>query len=463
MSTRHTATEALREAAAALLGFGSGGGSGTPSNPFWLVPNWYVDPANSTGHASDANSGTSPTAPFLHYAEVLNRLGTTEPILAQNTVIHFLSDHANDFSDPVILHPYTVNNAITGIQGLLIDTGVGGVLGPVTPKNRAAGQALQANIGTPAAAQVGFIISNTTKGSRAWVDEAVAGNVAQLTQPLASTTSVLPTLFPTNPAADDTWAPGDAFRILRPVKVNLFEFVPSTGEDTGAVGTNFIFGWIQQIWGIDPSTSGPSSSTVALKPNTYISESRFDRFIGGNNLPGDTELLFDNCWLPGSGAFYAAGFNGGSINSLNIFDPSVNVGSLLDGDVIIHGFLDNGNIIPSVNYLASAYIRAGGTVIARYSGVFRVTAGGYGAGVLWGPGNVEAAVGGGITFDGTAVAQLLLTGTKRLDGGTIGITKNIVTGAEVDNVTITPATIDAAPGSSIFNPQTGSRFAKYNV
>lgn len=88
----------------------------TPAS--WTVPNWYIDPANTTGCAADTNTCTSATCagagtgPCATYAEiVVHRWGTTAPTLAQNTTVSFLSSHS-DNSDPVILAPILKNAAI---------------------------------------------------------------------------------------------------------------------------------------------------------------------------------------------------------------------------------------------------------------------------------------------------------------------------------------------------------------
>ena len=77
---------------------GAGGPQIPP--PSWGVPNWYLDFANSTGCASDANSGTSATCggagvgPLLHVSQLYARWGTHSPTLnppSSQTVITVLS------------------------------------------------------------------------------------------------------------------------------------------------------------------------------------------------------------------------------------------------------------------------------------------------------------------------------------------------------------------------------------
>lgn len=85
----------------------------------WTQPAWFIDPANSTGAASDSNTCTSVTKPCLTYAGVVQIWGgTTSPRLRQNTTITFLSSQWND-GDPVDVTPYVENGATVTLQGAL--------------------------------------------------------------------------------------------------------------------------------------------------------------------------------------------------------------------------------------------------------------------------------------------------------------------------------------------------------
>src|SRR5579862_8508213 len=61
------------------------------NNPFLTQAVWFVDPANSTGLASDNNSGLTATTPLLTWSQIVQRWGSITPLLPQTTVIKFLS------------------------------------------------------------------------------------------------------------------------------------------------------------------------------------------------------------------------------------------------------------------------------------------------------------------------------------------------------------------------------------
>jgi len=77
---------------------------GTPPAA-WAQAAWFVDPANSTGLASNNNTGLDAGHPVLTYnGGVVPRWGTYSPILRQNTTLFWLSSQTGN-SDPVIFTP----------------------------------------------------------------------------------------------------------------------------------------------------------------------------------------------------------------------------------------------------------------------------------------------------------------------------------------------------------------------
>src|SRR5271157_1034763 len=50
--------------------------------PTWAQPQWFIDPANVTGKASDSNPGNDPSLPVRSYnGGVARQWGTTSPTL----------------------------------------------------------------------------------------------------------------------------------------------------------------------------------------------------------------------------------------------------------------------------------------------------------------------------------------------------------------------------------------------
>lgn len=196
------------------------------NNPTWTQATWFIDPANSTGLASDLNSGIDAMHPVLTYnGGVVAKWGTTRPTLVQNTSITWMSDAPANASDPVVCLPVisgigSGNGVVVTLQGVLgaAQTLHTGALAGVVAKNRPAKQLLEADLGF--AAPIGSLVQNTTAGksSYAWVYQNVAGTVFSLTEPMA------PTVLPFNAVFTpvDTWANGDTFTVFSPVTSGVF-------------------------------------------------------------------------------------------------------------------------------------------------------------------------------------------------------------------------------------------------
>jgi hypothetical protein len=207
------------------------GPAGAPVVPAVLQGNIFIDPANSTGNASDANPGTA-TAPFLTYAGVVKVWGSTRPLISVNTALVFLSDSPALGADPIIWEPWVTGGALVQIKGQRVPSHAIALAG-VTAKNRTLGSnaALSATYdGTVQAAQ---LIVNGTHPSRAWA-QGGTGFVPpafQTTQPLVATTPG----GTSTPAEVNTWANLDAVTTGALTNVNLARFAPVNldGESAG--------------------------------------------------------------------------------------------------------------------------------------------------------------------------------------------------------------------------------------
>lgn len=182
---------------AGAIKFASARGPVPPSKTSWLVPAWFVNA--STG--SDDATGVTSGAPLKTLAELYARWQTTDPFI---TSVNITPQTALPSTDPLKTHPLTFPGG-TGltIQGTVATIGTGTLAG-VVPKNTAAGQELQADLGASVATYVGQRICNSTHSSCAKVSRVISGHVARISQP------VLPT---DNFTEVDTWANGDAFTV----------------------------------------------------------------------------------------------------------------------------------------------------------------------------------------------------------------------------------------------------------
>lgn len=449
-------TEIWAKRVDSLLALTQTGGGGTATSQ----ASWYIDPQNSTGLASDSNTGTSSAAPLLTYAEIVRRWGTYAPRIMAGVTITFLSSHVDD-SDPVIWRPLchldnTLTDQLATIQGTLgaAQQVATGTLGTVTS---ATNTALQTAIMPAGSYAPGMLIKNTARGSVAWLKELVAGTTWLITQPI---TGVAPTYGArlAIPTEDVGWAPGDSVTVYRPVAVNLVEFQPTP---TAILPSTDDYAWLYQLTVFNPDTTNQIQG-VFLGPVIDVAQCSFTRTVSlfeERNL-GDTFIF--NSWLQEGissrgitesatfsgpafyagaigansklytlGLLYAAAFDMGVCISGHLLPVSLHWGFV--GDV----FLDTGTVL-EVNEL----VQIGATLPPIFSGLARVR----------GPGAINVFGTGKLAYVGgiTALATFLNSGGLQLNGAgtassTAGNPAVIHTG-----IALTPTNLDAPAGPAGF-------------
>ncbi len=187
-----------------------------PANGSWAQTFWAIDPANSSGVASDQNTGLSTSAPLVHLAEVYRRYGTLQPFLSgASTTFQFMSSQP-DTTDAWLLNPITVGPVILrGDQNKTEISGSPFAVAGLVPFSRASGQLLQVTAWTGAA--VSQLVQNTTHNSLAWV-LTVSGGVATLSNPM----NVAPTPpTPYSPATLSSWANTDTIHVYTPLNIAI--------------------------------------------------------------------------------------------------------------------------------------------------------------------------------------------------------------------------------------------------
>jgi len=423
----------------------------------WSQAQFYIDPQNVSGNASDANAGTSAAAPLLTYnGGVVKKWRTTSPTIQQNTVITFLSSHTDD-SDPVVLKP-TMVNAVISIQGMLgAAQQIGaGSLAAVVAKNRSTPQLLQANLGTTLAP--GTLLHNTTAGknSWAWVYANVSGTTYTITQPLTPTT--VP--FGINDAASlsevDTWATGDTFVAYKPVDVFIAKLDATIAEFVATAGN---FPQQIQTYHINVlSPNGVGNNDMFLGNGLTLLETKSDAVISEQGLADD------NIWYR-INVFVAQGFTSAvpgaaSINALGgayISVIPIEASSFtFDFDVIIAPGGPTGTAVLNSLYSSSAvgfmYIDAG---TVGFLGVWNFNEGFDGSATpttIWGPGAIDI-IGTSRVFYGSrhnAVATFLNKGGMTLNAQTSVSGFDPSSGLWKPLLALTPANLDLAIGSGGF-------------
>ena len=379
--------------------------------PSWTVPNWFIDPANSTACASDTNSGTSATCtggcagsvctsgigPLVTYQELaIHRWGTYSPRLTQSTyTITFLSSQSGN-GDPVVFNPLIGNGALVQIQGPALAS-----LTPVVSTTVSAHTAkahptqLLSDTLTAGSGSVspGMFVSNTTQGLIQWVHSG--------TGPFLMTQALAPATFPSTggkPAEVDTTTNGDAIRFYSFPFANLAEIVPTVLDYNGSFDNGV---QVYHLNILDPSGAGDDH--VLLGPQTWLIEVASQRLVQYQTLPYDNTNLITNCWLEGGfqggsviGSIVTTGqlnprpsphFQGGQVGTgLSLFADFQNTD--LDGDIILSN-TDGANVYGG-SLLGHVFVDTGVILSTLTGPVAANQSTAYGAPVVWGPGIVNA-------------------------------------------------------------------------
>ena len=440
-----------------VLASSTGGAPGTPAyNPTWYAAaNIYVDPANSTGLASDANAGTSAITPLLTFGQIVQRWGSSSPQLAVSTTIHQMSSQGA--GDPVILSPIMSAGTNFALVGTTVAAGAPFSPGSVTPKVRGNPGTLLQLTAMPAGSAAGQLVQNVTKNSYAFIDS-MAAAVATMTQPLAA--SGLFTIDPTQVyAEDDTWAAGDTYQRLTLPTTNLKIFDVSGGDSTA--GYTAPIGWLQTVHVVDVSGVGGNS---VFAP----------RLVDGNNMTIsscqiDPQLYFDcsdgpysgfvaGSWVPNGSYLRAAIMMGGAANTtLNANGILLEDLASVDGDAILHGPV----VIKGGRYCIFGLAYADASIVMAHGGGVLIEPDILATGHLWGATtiNLEGTNSSVINGSGGTWATCLTVGQLSLEGANTGSAYSL--GTYVDGIALTSANLDSYNGLS--NPITGSRFASLST
>jgi hypothetical protein len=407
---------------------------------------WFIDPVGG----NDANNGlTQPTA-IKTYRELMTRWGTASPTLAQNTTITWVTSQPDD-SDPVYFTPIIENGAFVEMTGLptIVHSGT---LSGVVAKNRATGQLLNANIGTPVAPYVdagtgvwGTLLHNTTRNSWCWLWNAVAANVAELTQPLAPYASF--TRLGLLVEHDDT-ANGDAYDLVQYPQTNIVMLAPTIAFYDGSFNN-----WLQISKLRINDSFGTANNNVYVGPHVGLGETCLNKEIFGDPFARNVDIRppYANVISPGGGFFPArAQVGGGAYGNdfYSFFEFYQN--NVFDYDVILDALgPTNGLQIDQALY-GAVYIRqTGGWAIEVLDWGDMQTASPSGVQEFWGPGTVNVNKGGTMFYSASAASKFVNAGGLQFATRT--------TGASIDagglwhqGITLTPAHLDAAAGVAGF-------------
>lgn len=451
----------------------------------WTVPNWYFDPANSTGCASDYNTCTSATCSsgppgpgaFIGPCKTLNEVinnrwgcgssGDPCPVLSQTTTFNVISSEILN-SERIVLHPIVINSSNFGVIGTPKLVAGPFTLGTVTSKNRTSHQLLQSTGFSNVAIATGQLVINNTHSSHALIWGLSAGT-ATLTQPLTPLTfsncvSFIHGAFPTSEV--DTWTTGDTVNVFSFPLVN-FTYYHVEGGDSNLTFTGGA-NWMQYIYVPDNSGTDANSTYVfgSISNPTWIVDSLFGMYLttvpGGQG--GIQQTIFINDYLNGGIGLQDGQVTGGAVNG---FGCSIQEFGAVDGDVICNNTLTSEGSLTSFNgqsFYSAVYIAnnvtssCGNLASVKLDDVQSITPTAF----LWGISGASYSVADQCSFvnvSGTTWANsVLLNGGLLLDSNTTGTKYSA--GVWTDGINITQANLDTNDG--LQNPKTGSRYSGAN-
>ncbi len=419
----------------------------------WRTPAWYIDPANSTGKASDSNACTTAAKPCLTYARVATLWGTYSPTLAQNTTVTFLSSQPDD-TDPVYFNPLIENDVSVTLQGALgaAQQVASGALSNVVAKTRSAGQLWQATL--PSGAAPGQLVVNGTRTSRAWIYKSAGASNWLLSQPLASNN--LASIFPPE---TDNWANGDAVVLYQPVTVDLAQAMPLTPG--GNIANENLNLTIYQITVADGSVAATSATQddLQINNNLLVVESSIRKTVSVEDQGKEYESSFANVDFSQSVLATATeltmSFWGGQTRHGTGQIVSLPAGDI-GADIIVSGEWD-----VSTGNVYSAFIDTGSVFVARSSFLGAYA---YGSPIgFWGPGAVDVVGNARLEYppSDTAVSLFLQTGglflnvdPTALEGATAPVASAACSvapsGTWTCGIPLTPANLDKPVASGGF-------------
>ncbi len=365
--------------------------------------NWYFDFGNTTGLASDTNSGADSSHPLRTWnGGFVPRAGVNgQGPWAVAPILHFMSTQPSSIADPISFIPTSLPFAIPGgsFAAIIIGTitakvAAGNLVGAVTSKNRSSpanGQLLTLTFQNGAAGNVAALdfVQNTTGGkvSNSWARTNVGTNEFTMFQPI---TPAIPGAFPTL-AEFDTWAPGDTVQISNIPKVYadaiagpVFVYNVEISQ-ANVVGVNLNGANLNECrisGGIDAIRTRGASCTnciIEFQTNRYMSPSLF--IVGGGT----------------------AGTSGSTVN--------LGPGSVLTLDAYI-GSTGGGPTYIKETTIEAAYIDSGGVInILGVTTLQATDARVAGSPLMWGPGTVDLnGAGEFLILPGNAVASILNQG-----------------------------------------------------
>lgn len=192
--------------------------------PSWALQlTWYIDPANSTGLASDENTGASSSTPLLTWEEFNRRLGTQygANLPTSNFTTNIMSSGANiigDFLSPSANIAWNIVGAYTYDATDTVNTITAGV---ASSNTRGSVKGNSINFASYTQKIIEAVCTGGTGLSYAVVQKDLGTNTANVTQWLTQATTITAGGTGTNAAP----IVGAAIRIISPVTISKYSLI----------------------------------------------------------------------------------------------------------------------------------------------------------------------------------------------------------------------------------------------
>jgi hypothetical protein len=444
--------------------------NGTNWVPFTYstVSSWYIDPANSSGTASDSNNGTSAVTPLLTFGALLKRVALpgAQWYVNQNVTINVMSDQAYD-AEFIHLNVVVrsgcqllIQSYVTGGTNNLRNVTAASTFTSSSAINRTAAQLYGAtdsvNTAFLATANANLLLWDATTSRYAWIyDQPGAVGTVRTSSPMAALTN--PASAPAPAPSITAFGSTDSYRVLAPVKINIVDVMMDTDfqEPNWPGQVMFVGLWFQ-------NSTAYAGDTMVIRTNTTFTNSRIIaercRFDISLQAWGCVDLT--NCNI---NALYTRLPNVRVIGG--IATRAVQLFEILDGWATLDGDAIFGGAMQIMGRGIFGYVCAiGASVNAGISSPFypngSVSIGTilYGGAQLWGTAAVTVNRGSFIinSTGGAFASTITCAASFTLGGQSIGVSYNRITGAITGNLATTWANVDAQTPKHLVDPCTGA-------
>jgi hypothetical protein len=447
----------------------------------WTVANWYIDPANTSGCASDSNNGTSSTCggagvgPVVTYQQVASYWGTYSPRLQQQTTITALSGQtaAQALADPWYLSPFA--EAPSGDVALIIDGKLTasciGTMANLTAYSSGTSLA-QASVTGCTLSQTSLVYDRTNP-SYAWAYRNTSGAIWSFSTPLYWTAGGLESEV-------TTWANGDSVSVFTPGTttgiplINIALLTPTAGTLGSGYDAPVNLNMLVQnvaIYGPNSTSSNTYVNDVinVIGSVGFINDLSFRAFNYANTNAGASAASGGMYYVGGFNAYGASGFpyptiyNDASVYAIDGGIVGTWAGSPYGGIVNMQGVQVDHNTILNWSYtsdpylwnsvMCSSYIGTGVTLVMGGSSQEQsLPAPTYCAQkVIWGPGAIDFEGVSRFFYNpgaGEAASLFKNTGGMGVDGQTLVCSSYPGSTAGACNLTMSATELDTKLGAT---------------